>query len=130
MNEMCVDSKICPDRVNELFLECLFETGEDTSAYVKADGIGCSVGFHPGRLAEREAEIAALLEELPVDFRQPGGASFLHAFSDREGRQWTGLHKRMEQLFQLGVGIGKVVCTVPRQKWRELPGGMPFYLIR
>lgn len=120
-----------PERVNVMFVDCLFRDGEDTSKHVKAEGITRNVGFHPKRLESHKAEIEAMLDELPDEFKEGGGGgmSFLNACNDKQGNQWTGLHQRMEQLFQLGIGIGKVQCLMPREMWGILPGGMPYYLI-
>lgn len=124
-------SKIDPQRVEAIFIDCLFKDGEDTSKHVKAEGISCNIGFHPERLTGHKAEISALLDELPDEFKKSGGGgmSFLGACNDRNGNQWTGLHKRMEQLIQLGIGVGKVECLIPREFWAALPGGVPFYVV-
>ena len=120
-----------PEKVNTIFMDCLFKEGEDTSKYVKAEGITMNVGFHPERLESHKAEIATMLEELPEDFKESGGGgmSFLNACKDKHGKQWTGLHQRMEQLFQLGIGVGKVKSLMPREMWGALPGGMPYYVV-
>ena len=119
-----------PQRVEAIFLDCLFQEGEDVSNRVEAEGMA-TVGFHPGRLEGHKAEIEALLDELPDEFKQSGGGgmSFLNACMDRHGNQWTGLHQRMEQLFLLGIAIGKAKLLVPRRMWAVLPGGMPYYVI-
>lgn len=124
-------AKIDPRRVKEIFMDCLFQAGEPTNDYVGAEGIQSLVGFHPGRLAKHKEDIAAMLDELPDSFKKEGGGgmSFLSACEDKHGVQWTGFHQRMEQLFQLGIGIGKVTCLVPRDKWGSLPGGMPYYCV-
>lgn len=122
---------IDPERVNTIFLDCLFKEGEDTSKYVKAEGITSNVGFHPERLNRYKAEIEAMLDELSDDFKKSGdgGMSFLNACNDKRGDQWTCLHQRMEQLFQLGIGVGKAELLTPREMWGALPGGMPYYLV-
>ena len=122
---------IDPERVNAIFMDCLFKDGEDTSKHIKAEGITRHVGFHPERLESHKAEITAMLEELPDEFKESGGGgmSFLNACNDKHGNQWTGLHQRMEQLFQLGIGVSKVKCLMPREMWGALPGGMPYYAV-
>ena len=119
------------ERVEKTFLACLFKDGEDTTNHVKAPGITTNVGFHPGRLKEHEAEIVEMLGELPDEFKESGGGgmSFLNACNDKHGNQWTGLHQRMEQLFQLGIGVSKVKCLMLREMWGVLPGGMPYYVV-
>lgn len=129
MNE--TSSALNPERVEQIFLACLFKDGEDHSKYIPALGITSNVGFHPGRIEEHKAEIAAMLDELPDDFKESGGGgmSFLNACNDRHGKQWTNFHQRMEQLFQLGLAIGKATCLMPREMWGVLPGGMPYYVV-
>lgn len=124
-------STINADRVNEIFINCLFRDGEDTAKHVASHGITGSVGFHPARLDSFKQEIATMLDELPDDFKLSGGGgmSFLNACMDKSGAQWTGLQQRMEQLFQLGMGTGKVTCLLPREVWSALPGGMPYYAV-
>lgn len=119
------------ERVNEIFMDCLFTEGEDTSNYVRAEGITSTVGFHPGRLQNHKAEIEAMLNELPDEFKNSGGGgwSFLNACNDKHGNQWTGSPLIMEQLFQLGIGVGKVKSLLPRKMWSVLPGGVPYYVI-
>lgn len=120
-----------PERVKAIFLDCLFKDGEDTSNHVKAEGIVRHVGFHPERLNSHKEEIETLLDELPDEFKKSGGGgwSFLNACNDKHGNQWTGLRLQMEQLFQLGIGIGKVKSLLPREMWSALPGNMPYYVI-
>lgn len=124
--------KLDPQRVNELFTECLFKDGEDTSTAVIGQGIMMTVGFHPGRLAEHKVEIRSLLEELPAEFQEKtgGGMSFLNACLDKNGEQWTGMHQTMDQLFILGLATGDVVCLLPREVWSALPGRMPYYMVK
>ena len=120
-----------PERVNAVFVDCLFRDGEDSSKHINAEGIVRNVGFHHERLESHKAEIVAMLDELPEQFKESsgGGWSFLNACMDKHGNQWTGLHQTMEQLFQLGIGIGKVKSLMPREMWSILPGGMPYYVI-
>jgi hypothetical protein len=119
------------EHVSDVFMDCLFRDGEDTSNHVKAEGIVHDVGFHPDRLESHKAEIEAMLDELPDAFKKSGGGgmSFLNACNDKYGNQWADLHQTMGQLFQLGIAIGKVQSLLPREMWSMLPGGMPYYVI-
>lgn len=121
-----------PQRVEEIFLDCLFRDGEDTSTHVKAEGIMATIGFNPERLEGHRQEIEAMLAELPDDFRESGGGgmSFLNACMDRHGNQWTGLHQTMDQLFTLGIGLDKASFLLPREMWGALPGGMPYLVVK
>lgn len=126
-----MEQKLTPEKVESIFLDCLFKEEEDTSNHIKAEGIVHTVGFHPGRLESHKEEVEELLEELPDEFKKSGGGgwSFLNACNDRHGNQWTGLHRTMEQLVLLGIAIGKVKFQLPRETWKALPGGMPYLVI-
>ncbi|MDP2665599.1 MAG: hypothetical protein Q8P23_03110 [bacterium] len=128
---MSTQTVLDPERVNAIFMDCLFKDGEDTSKHIKAEGITKNVGFHPERLESHKTEIEAMLDELPDEFKKSGGGgwSFLNACNDKHGNQWTGFHQRMEQLFQLGIGISKVQYQMPREMWSVLPGGMPYLVV-
>lgn len=118
--------------VSAVFEDCLFREGEDTSDAVVAEGVIATFGFHPQRLVGHKAEIGAMLAELPSDFQLNGGGggwSFLNACLRRDGEQWTGEHRVMEQLFALGLAVGYVTCLLPREVWPALPGGMPYYAV-
>jgi len=123
--------KLTSKEVKAVFLNCLFRMDEDTSNYVKAEGIITNVGFHPTRLKSHKEEIEKMLDELPDEFKKSGGGgwSFLNACNDKDGNQWTGLHETMEQLILLGIAIGKVKFQLPREMWKVLPGGMPYLVI-
>ena len=125
------NSVLNADRVNQIFCDCLYKDSEDTSGLVRAEGINCTVGFNPDRLETHKVEIEEMLGELPDGFKESigGGWSFLMATHDKHGNQWTGFHRRMEQLFQLGIAIGKVKCLTPRELWSSLPCGMPYYAV-
>lgn len=119
-----------PDRIHTIFYGCLVVKVVETSEVAKVEGITLNVWFNKNSLEKYALEIRMLLGALPRAFKQAGGASFLQAALDMNGVQWTGFHLRMEQLFLLGMGIGKVECPVPREFWNTLPGGMPFYQVK
>jgi len=112
-------------------MDCLFKDGEDTSNLVRVEGIFSNFGFHPDRLENHKHEIVEMLNELPEQFHENtgGGWSFLNACMDKHGNQWTDLHRVMEQLFVLGIGINRVEYVLQRDMWRILPGGMPYCVI-
>lgn len=123
--------KLTSDNVEQVFTDCLFREDENTDSAIKVEGIMHPFGFHPARLMEHEKDIKEMLSFLPDQFHQDKGDgwSFLNACEDNEGNQWTGLHMVMEQLFVLGMAIGKVRCLLPRDMWNVLPGGMPYYVV-
>ncbi len=120
------------EAVNAIFQDCLFKNDEDASNHIKAEGIVHNAEFHPDRLNSNKDVIEAMLDELPNEFKESGGGgwSFLNACNDKHGNQWTGLHLAMEQLILLGIAIDKVKCLIPREMWKALPGGMPYYIIK
>lgn len=118
-------------RVTEIFMDSLSRENEDLNAQVVSEGIQVKVGFHPGRLESHKAEVLSMLNELSDDFKVSGGGgmSFLNACMDKHGRQWTGMHQVMDQLFMLGIAYGAVKPLMPRELWRSMPGGMPYYQV-
>ncbi len=123
--------RLSSELVEKVFMGCLFTEGENTSDRVVAEGITSNVGFHPGRLGGHRDTVVEMLDGLPDSFKESGGGgmSFLNACEDKDGQQWTGLHQRMEQLFQPGRAIGRARCPVAREIWPSLPGGMPYYIV-
>lgn len=113
--------------VVETLKSCLFEVEpEDVSKAVMVEGIVGKFGFDPVRLKAKEADIVSMLGQLPPQFRE--GYSFLAACERADGVQW-GEHKTMDELFMLGMAIGKVKLCLPRELWGALPGGMPYYIV-
>lgn len=132
------------DRVRAIFVDCLYEDSTVTTfrsegisgGAIPADavsvkGILAAYILNPAKLEEHRSEITAMLLALPEPFMKSkgGGWSFLNACQDRSGEQWTGFHQTMDQLFTLGLGIGRVKNLMPREVWSALPGGMPYYMV-
>lgn len=137
MDEPLIDA----ERVVEILRDCLFTSEEmpgDTEVpegAVIVEGIIHPFGFHPGRLEKHSAEIATMLQALPMEFRDKehgggGGWSFLNACQDANDVQWTGLHQTMDALFVLGIGLGLAAWLLPRDMWSVLPGGMPYVVVK
>ena len=126
-----MEEKLNSQKVEQTFRDCLFKDGEDTTNHIMAEGIMTNVGFHPDRLESHKPTIEEMLAELPKEFNEAtgGGWSFLNACNDKNGDQWTGLHQTMEQLFLLGIAMGKVKIQLPREMWSVLPGGMPYLVV-
>ena len=123
--------------VEAAVLDCLYREEElkgvegAPEGCVVVEGIQNKIGFHPGRLEEKRAKVTEWLKALPHTFRrnEGGGWSFLNACNQENGVQWTGFHRSMDQLFCLGMGLNLVECQMPREMWKMLPGGMPYYVI-
>lgn len=124
--------ELTAENVVETLKSCLYETTpEDTSKAVLVEGIMAKFGFDPDQLKKKKADIESMLEQLPKPFQKSGGGgySFLGACERADGVQWTGLHKTMDELFVLGLAVGKVQLCLPRDMWKALPGGMPYYVV-
>ena len=104
------------DRLNCIFGDCFLtekeidENGKPLIEIIEVKGIVNNFGFHPDRVKKHENEIIGFLNELPGGFKssEGGGCSFLNACIDKHGNQW-GEHRNMEQLFALGIAIGKEI---------------------
>lgn len=128
-------SALTPKRVEEIFEACLY--GEDfatdgfTHQLMTIKGVILSANFDYFLLAMHSLEIENMLRELPDEFKEfsGGGWSFLEACNDKHGNQWTSLHRVIDKLFMLGMGIDKVEYLLPREQWSVLPGGMPYLVI-
>ena len=123
--------ELTTENVETVFMDCLFKDGENSVDAVIVEGIANKLGFHPERVKAHSTAIHSMLQQLPEQFQEKGGGgwSFLNACQDKNGNQWTDLHQRMEQLFCLGLAIGKVKRQLPREMWSALPGGMPYYVV-
>jgi hypothetical protein len=117
------------NKVEELFLNCLFKEDENVEDYdpIIVEGIMATFGLHPDRVRAASDEIKSWLQELPEEFQK--GWSFLNLCVTKDGQQWTGLHMICEQLMVLGMAIGKIKYCVPREMWSVLPGGMPYIFV-
>lgn len=116
--------------VTEVLKRCLYDTGEDTSNHIKAQGVQLNIGFDPIRLEKERANIEIMLADLPKEFQKAsgGGMSFLNACLTKDGYQW-GEHSNIDELICLGQAIGKVKFPMPRELWSALPGGMPYFVV-
>ena len=119
------------EAVEALLLECLLKEDEPLTEGIGVEGVIRSFYFHRQRIHAKREEVMQLLAELPDAFRRTvgGGASFLIACEDRHGRRWTGMHMSMEELFALGIAIGRVRYLLAREAWSSLPGCMPFLVV-
>lgn len=123
MGDETEPTRLNPQVVHDTFTACYDKDGE-----VEVEGVMVAGRLNKARLADHAELIAALLLELPDEFRD--GWSFLNACMDRHGNQWTGEHHTMDLLFMLGQGIGMVTCPFPRDMWPALYGGMPYYAVK
>ena len=122
--------KLNAKRVQELIVDSLWDEASSPEKTIIAEGIIRTFGFNVDKLATHKQEIIDLLNELPDNFKEEsgGGWSFINACVDKNGNLW-GEHHSMEELFCLGIAIGRVKCLIPRETWKILPGGVPYYVI-
>lgn len=117
----CLDSDDLPERTESDY------AGD--ADYIIVGGILHKYALRRAKLDQHAEEIIEMLAELPLEFRRNvgGGWSFLNACMTNDGEQWTGFHRTMEQLFVLGIGIGRAQW-VPSQAdlWGAFPGGVPY----
>lgn len=124
------------NRVTEMVKNSLFNDDEiidgiPTTEPIKVNGIMHNIGFHKERLESHRDEVKAMLAELPLVF-QPGGGggySFLQMCMTKDDEQWTSLHRVMEELCVLAIGLKLGAFPMPRELWHVLPGGMPYFSV-
>lgn len=123
--------ELTADTVHQTFIACLFNDGEPTESHVIGEGVTLKIGFHPERLKAAEPIISELLDKLPNEFKKTGGGgwTFLNMCNDKNGNQWTGFHRVMDELVTMGIAAGKVSFLMPREMWEVFPGGMPYVVI-
>ena len=124
------------ENVTNVFKDCLFTDDElkagKPTEFVEVDGVATHVGFNPKRLEAHREDVASMLSGLPSEFMHDnpsGGWSFLQACNDKSGQLWTGLHAVVDQLLVLGLGLNMVKYLLPREFWKALPGGVPYFTI-
>ena len=123
--------KLSAKNVQAVFEKCLsVSQGELDLLPVEGLGLGW-FALRKSKIDEHAEDIYSMLKELPLEFQKHGGGgmSFLNACNNNAGEQWTGLHRRMEELFVLGIAANKVKSVMPRELWSALPGGMPYYMV-
>lgn len=125
------------EEVSDVFKVCLFRKEEVANGMPKpeheaifVEGVTAKFGLHKERVNKHKEKIIGFLKELPQEFSKGGGWSFLNLCNDKEGNQWTGLQKVMQELVCLGIAIEKVKYTMPKETWAALPGGMPYVSIK
>lgn len=123
-------------RVREIVFDCLYRDEEveglteAPADAVLVEGVRLRLGLHPQRVAGHADEIVKNLQALPDTFQQDGGEgmSFLSACNNRDGEQW-GEHNDIDHLLVLGLAIKRVAYCMPRDMWRALPGGVPYFVV-
>lgn len=131
MTEPLIDSK----EIDSIFKDCLMNkdiSEIETEEARLVEGVMSKYLLSLDKLEEHEDRIMEILLCLHSNFLRSGGGgySFLNACTDKNGDLWTGFHTRVEQLLVLGIGISKVEFQLPREMWKALPGGMPYFVVK
>jgi len=125
--------ELTAQNVSDIFKDCLFQHGEDTSNAVMVECVMINIGFHPDRLLSHKTEIREMLEDLPIEFQSTkhgggDGWSFLNACVTKNGNQW-GEHNHIDQLLGLGIATKQALILIPREMWKMFPGGLPYFKV-
>lgn len=104
--------------------------GGEVPGYVVTQGVMGHFCFNKSRLEEKREDLVSMLKELDDKFfvGKGEGYSFLNACMTKNGRQW-GEHRNIDELICLGIGLGLVKFCMPREMWKVMPGGMPYFQI-
>ena len=119
-----------PERIHEIFNDCLFKDTESHSEYLPAKGLTMSVGFHPERTEKYASEVYEICMNLPTEFQEKtgGGYSFLYMCMDKDGNHCME-QPTAQELLLLGIATGWMSILMPRDFWPMLPGGVPFVVV-
>lgn len=128
------------EQLEDMLRHCLFNNseiimaaGEIPSTAILVEGVVSMYGLNPDRLEEKREEVVEFIKStVPTKFLvdHEGGASFLELCRDKDGEQWTSLHKVMEALVCLAMGLDLAGWCAPQAMWDSLPGGMPYVWFR
>ena len=125
--------ELTSENINKIFMDCLFEEDneENKKKAIIIEGLVAKFGLNPDAVKKHKKEIYSMLKQLPKNFQKNGGGgwSFLNACNREDGIQWTGLHRDMEQLVVLGIASEQARYTMPREMWKALPGGVPYFSV-
>lgn len=121
--------ELTAQNVKTVYEKCTAKNENDKSN-ILVNGVVHNHILNKNALEENRADICSMLDELPEPFTPDagGGWSFLEACMTKTGKHW-GEHIHMELLFVLGMGIGVVQESLPRELWNMLPGGVPYYIV-
>ena len=121
---------INPERIHEIFNDCLFKEDENHSEHLPAEGLTISVGLHPERTENHASEVYEILMNLPSEFQEKtgGGWSFLYMCMDKDGNHCME-QSTAQELLLLGIATGWMSILMPRAIWSIFPGGVPYVMV-
>lgn len=123
--------ELSPYVINEMYYEAS-EGIEDKPHFIHVQGPwGETKMFNPNVLEHYKDEIIAMLNKLHDNFFESkgGGWSILNFCMRKDGTLWTEYKQECIGLFYLGMAIGKIKYTLPRDQWCSLPSGEPYVTI-
>ncbi len=101
--------------MHEIFLDCLCEnSGDSSNDGIRVVGYMTILTFDPKKLSTNKERIDLMYQEMPDvllkkfywDILFPDGC-----YERKDGTIWTKLNFQADQLFQLGVAVGKIDIT-------------------
>ena len=113
--------------VNTIFKDCITLKAHLPKNEISVEGVLSKFGFDAVKINEHKEEIYLLLKELPSNFKK--GDLFPNGVYDKNGNQWTDLYSVLEELFCLGIAIGKCKAIEAREVWQNSPEKTPRFVI-
>lgn len=122
--------KLTSQAVRDLMVKCLPENKSDIEGLIHVAGLVNNYAFKAVAIEANKDQIKALLNQLPDQFqaKKGGGWSFLNAWNDYCGEQWTGFQYDMEVLICLGIAAGQAKWLM-REMADIMPGGVPYVVV-
>jgi len=108
----------------------MFEESNVDNGDINADFIDGRKIFFNSKKINKE-NLKEMLQNLPEKFQEKsgGGMTFLNACMDKKGNQW-GEQIHVAKLMCLGIATGLVYYCMPKEMWRVLPGGVPYFGVK
>lgn len=118
------------EKVHEITEYCLAEADFSVDDSIVANGLVNNFAFSTSKLKERKQDVIEILAEMHPNFRRDigGGWTFLNLPMDKNDHHWCE-QPTAEKLVALGIGLGLVKYSFPRELWNNLPGGVPYIVI-
>ena len=127
-NDISVNATNMSELTHDACMCCHSKDGEDTTNFVKVDGIVSTFRFHPQRLEEKRELVTAILNELPADFKE--GASYLKVCITKDDEIWAEMQLICEELVAMAIGLGLMEFLYSRDQWGLLPGSVPMLRVK
>jgi hypothetical protein len=126
--------ELTSDNVVEVLKKVLYEGTLNEGAFpedlILVEGIVNKYAFHKERLESHREDVYSMCQQLPDEFINGGGWSFLNMCMRDDDVQWTGLHLVQEHLACMAIGL-EVGYWVPSQRefWSAFPGSVPYFCV-